>query len=429
MARKSLLAYAWVFLVCGLLFVFQERAVLDWMAWGGAWAGLAPLTPTGPCLWLGLAGSSMTVIAWLSYRLSRDPGLDAAWEALLLSKAVSSSLFLLFAWRARSGLFAASAAVDGIIFLHLLFLRRSLAGAPGLEPRLAGKVRSFYEVWFARANDRATGRALWVRYELVGREAGVEACCAAVFFDPASGRAVERRWTGRGQVPGPGEYFRLGDSVAAPGSLRGRGADSSWDLAWKDGRCAPAAVVPAWLRAVGFSRSGYDDAAPDARFAGEASLDGAKWDFSKAEGCVGHVWGTRYGPGWWWAHAVFDADHASPTVLELLSAPGPLGTRVTSACLWISGCLYESTGPISLFRNSSRREGDRWLFRARFGTITVEGDCVLGLAASLEYTGPDDRKLICRNSKVSRMRISISDKARRELVTDAAAVEFVEPPR
>ena len=428
-ARTILRGYAALFFACGLMFVFEERLVLGLISWAGAFAGLPPIPPTGPALWLGLAGSLMTVIAWLSYRLSQDPGQLVAWEALLISKAVSSSLFLLFAWRARSGLFAASAAVDGFIFCHLVFLRRACDAAPGIEPRPAAATRRGYEVWFARLNDAATGRGLWVRYELVGRKAGVEASCAAVFFDPESGSVVERRWAGPAQTARGTSVFRLGESVAAPGVLRGSSDGVSWDLNWKAGRCAPVAIVPSWLRALGLSSSGYDDAAPDAKFSGQAELDGVKWTFSGAPGCVGHVWGARYGAGWWWAHAVFDADHSSQTVLELLSAPGPLGTRVTSACLWRAGRLHEATGPVALFRNRSRRDGDRWSFSARFGSIRVEGDCVLGLAATLDYIGPDERRLVCRNSKVSRMRVTLADKARRTLATNAAAVEFVEPAR
>jgi hypothetical protein len=426
-SRTLLRAYARLFLACGILFVFAERPVLRLFSWAGAAARLPPLLPSGPSLWLGLAGSLMAVIALLAYRLSQDPGQTAAWEALLLSKAVSSSLFCVFAWRARSGLFAASAAVDGLILLHLAFLRRSFGPEPGLSPRLTGGARPYYEVWFARANDPRTGRALWVRYEVVGRAASVEAACAAVFFDPEASRVVERRWAGPLQPANEGEVFRLDGNGAAPGVLRGSGEGASWDLSWTAGRCAPAAVVPAWLRALGLSRSGYDDAAPDAQFSGEAVLDGKRWDFSRTYGCVGHVWGKRYGAGWWWAHAVFDPGHASQTVVELLSAPGPLGTRVTSACLWRAGVLHEANGPAALFLNTSRRDGDRWIFRARFGTMTVEGECTLGLAATLEYSGPDERKLVCRNSKVSTMSMTLADKARRSFATDAAAVEFVEP--
>ena len=402
MSRKILRGYAWLFFVCGLLFVFQERAVLGLISWAGAGAGLAPLFPAGPSLWLGLTGSLMMVISWLAYRLSQDPGQKVAWEALLLSKAASSSLFLLFAWRARGGLLAASAAVDGLILCHLIFLRRAL------RPRLG------YEVWFARANDPATGRALRVRQESVGRAAGAEASCAAVFFDPASRSVVVRRWS----VP-----------AQTADISRASGDGASWDLTWKTGLCAPAAVVPSWLRSLGLSRSGYDDVAPDARFSGGASLDGQRWDLSGAYGCVGHVWGTRRGAGWWWAHAVFDPGLPSQTVLELLSARGPFGTRVTSACLWSEGELHEATGPWALFRNRSRRDGDRWSFHARFGALSVEGDCALGLDAALDYAGPDGRKLVCRNSKVSTMTLTLAGRERRTLTTDAAAVEFAEPAR
>lgn len=415
-ARLVLRGYAGLFLACGLLFVFAEGPLLSLLSRAGTAAGFPPLAPGGPSLWLGLTGSLMAAISLLAFRLADEPDQPAAWEALLLSKAVSSSLFLVFA-RRGGGLFAASAAVDALILVHLLFLRSACLA------------HLFYDVRFARVNDPKTGRALWVRYERVGRETGVESTCAAVFFDATAGVVAERRWSGPAQEPLPGEEFRLNRGIAAPGVLEGCGDGASWDLRWAAGRCAPASVVPPWLRALGLSRSGYVDVAPDARFSGEARLDGERWDFSGGVGCVGRVWGARYGAGWWWAHAVFEPGLASQTVLELLTAAGPLGTRVTSALLWRADGVHESSGPVALFRNRSRRDGDRWSFRARFGSLTVEGDCALGLAATLDYRGPDGRRLVCRNSKVSPMRATLTDKSRRSFSTASAAVEFVEAAR
>ncbi len=425
MARLTLRFYAGLFLLTGLLFVAQERLVLGAISWAGSWAGLAPLPLSGPSLWLGLAGSLMCVIAWLSFRLSENPRQDAAWEALLLSKAISSSLFAVFCARTGNLLFLASACVDGFILLHLAFLRGLCAPGPGLAPRLANPA-DFYEVWFARLNDPVSGRALWVRYSLLKRGAGTEAACWATFFDPAQGRVISRRWKGAAAVDLPGWIFRMGDSGISLGVIEGSGEGVAWKLHWKPGPCPPVAVVAPWIGALGLSSSGYDSAAPQASFEGSAVIDGQAWGFSGAFGCVGHVWGKRYGAGWWWAHAVFPNKSGGETVFEILSAAGPLGLRVTSAFLWKDGRLHRACGPLSLLRNGAQRQDDLWRFSARFGALSVEGECSLGLAATLEYEGPDGRKLACRNSKVSAMRLRIIDKAKtEELSTEAAAMEFV----
>lgn len=423
MARASTLRfYGWLFLVCGILFVARECEVLGLVSWAGRALDCAPLTPSGPSLWLGLSGSLMAMIALLAFRLAEDPRQPAAWDTLLLSKAVSSALFLLFAARARNPLFAASAAVDGAILVHLLILRaRWEAEGLGLASREASIAKPFYEVWFARVVDERSRRAVWTRSTLTGRPGGVEASCGAVFFDPASGRVVDRWWK---------TDVSAAQAAAAPGVLRGAGSGISWDLRWEAGPCPAVAVVPPWLRALGASSSGYDSAAPAARFTGSAVLDGERWDFSGAPGCVGHVWGRRYGAGWWWAHAIFVED-GKETAFELLSAPGPLGLRATSAFLWRAGRLYEASGPLRLLLNRSGRSGDLWTFAARFGGgVSVEGECSPGPAATLEYLGPDGKSLICRNSKVSPMRLRVTDRrGGAALSTETAAVEYVEPPR
>lgn len=427
MVRLTLRLYAGLFVVVGFFFVARERLVLETFSWFGAWVGLAPLVPSGPSLWLGLTGSLMCVIAWLAFRLSRDTSQSVAWEALLLSKAVSSALFLVFLAQTGKILFLASAVVDGSIMVHLFFLRRLCDGGPGLAPRLAVPA-PFYEVWFARLNDAATGRALWIRYTLLNRGGQNEAACWAVFFDPARGRVVSRRWEGGAAVGAADSIFRMGSSVLAPGLLEGSGEGVSWNLRWSPGPCPPAAVISSWVRASGLSSSGYDSVAPAARFQGSAVLDGETWDFAGASGSVGHVWGRSYNPGWWWAHSVFPGKDGDEAVFEILSAPGPLGVRITSAILWKDGRMHRSCGPLALLRNGSRREDDRWLFSARFGALTVEGECALGLAATLHYVGPRSEKLACRNSKVSAMRLRLDDgRETEELTTNAAAMEFAAP--
>ncbi len=420
MVRKTLLFYAALFAAVGLAFVAAEATTLRVVSWAGAWAGCAALAPGGPSLWLGLTGSLMAVIAWLSYRLSQDPEQPAAWEGLLLSKAASASLFLAFAARARQPLFAGAAGVDAFILGHLAWMRRRLEEAPGLAPRLAAPRGVFHEAWFARFNDPSSGRAAWIRYATSHESSETR----LTLYDPADGRVVTRRAPARAALF-QGPTLSLDGSELSCERLRGAADGASWDVAWSPGRCPPAPVVPAWVRALGLSRSGYDDAAPAARFSGRVVLDGEAWEFEQAPGCLGHVWGERYGQGWWWAHAAFPEQDA---VLELLSAGGRLGARLTSAALWRGGRLLLSSGPLSLVRNASRREGDRWIFRAHFPGVTAQGECTLGPEARVVYEEPPERRLLCRNSKISALSARLRGAgAELRLSTTAAAVEFVEP--
>ncbi len=428
MVRTSLRVYSLIFLAAGLLFVAGERRLLGWIDLASAAAGYAPLCACGPSLWLGLTGSLMAVITLLAWRLSRDPEAGALWDALLLSKGVSSALFLAFAIHNRHPVFLGAAAVDGLILVHLALLR-ALADRqrPVLEARAARPAGCFHEVWFARVNDAATSRAFWARYSVTQGPGGQRAACWGVFFDGKNGASHIRTWTGAAAFAADGWSFRMDGSGIGPGKLEGAGAGTLWQLSWRPGPCPVFAMVPAWLRALGLSRSGYENAAPLARFSGWAELDGRRWSFDEGAGSVGHVWSERFGGGWWWAHAIL-GEGEEAVVVELLSAQGRFGPRITSVCLWRSGRLHESTGPLRLLLNRSWRVADEWHFRARAGGVSLDGVCAPGLAASLAYEDGAGRRLTCRNSKLSRFRLRLRENGREEVFeTRSAAVEFVEP--
>ena len=428
MVRTSLRVYSLIFFAAGLLFVAGERMMSGWLGWASLAAGFPPPCACGASLWLGLTGSLMAVLVLLAWRLSQDPEADALWDMLLLSKGVSSSLFLVFAAHARHPVFLGAAAVDGLILIHLALLRAlAQRRRPVLAARLARPAGPFHEVWFARVNDAATGRAFWARYSVTEGAAGQRAACWAVFFDPTSGLAHARTWTGAAAFAADGWNFRMDGSGIGPGKLEGAGAGALWQLSWRPGPCAVFAMVPAWLRALGLSQSGYESAAPLARFSGWAELDGKRWSFDAGAGSVGHVWGKRFGGGWWWAHAIL-GEGEEAVVVELLSAQGRFGPRITSVCLWRAGRLHESTSPLRLLLNRSWRVADEWHFRARAGGVSLEGVCAPGLAASLAYEDGAGRRLTCRNSKLSRFRLRLRENGREEVFeTRSAAVEFVEP--
>lgn len=401
MLRATLRLYALVFLAGGLLFVFAEPLVLEVVSLAGT-----PLPAGGPSLWLGLTGSLMTVLAALAWRLSRAPATDAAWDALMLSKAVSSGLFALFAARTRNPAFVVGALVDGSILVHLAFLRAGFEAAR--DPLAPRSGPPSYEAWFVRLCDPATGRALWVRRSLV---AGAPRCWA-VFTDPAAGTPVVRSWSG-----GEGAW------ELAPGRAAGGGAGASWSLAWEPGPCPPLRVVPAWLNALGFPR-GYADAAPAARFTGTATLDGKEWRFASAPGSVGHLWGEGLGRGWRWAHAPC----ADGSVVEVLSAPLGCGLRATAAYLFRGGLLVRSASALALLRNRTEAKGRGWSFAARAEGFALDGELAPGPEAVLRYETPDGAALSCRSSTAARLTARLSGAGGgADLTSDGAAVETAEP--
>ncbi len=413
MIRSTLRAYALVFLVSGVAFVFFERPFLRAVGWAALRAGAAPLGAAGPSLWLGLTGSLMSVIALLALRLSQDPGRGEAWNALLLSKLVSSLLFVRFAATARNPVFLAAAAVDGGILVHLLILRaaheRSL---DALAPRRDAPA---YEAWFARALQPESGRSLWVRAARTRTDSGWDASVWAVFFDPRAGKAP-RVLSG----PRARASWDMGE-----GFCRGGVDGARWEMSWKDPEVPAFDVVPAWLRAAGLGR-GYASAVPAARLGVRAELGGEPWSFDGAPGSVGHVWGETLGRGWWWTHAILD-DGGRPAVFEALSAPLAPGLRATSVWLRWEDRTLSSCGPWGLLTNSSRREGDAWSLAARLGGLRVEAYCLPDGFARLDYPSPGGGTLVCRHSAHARLTLRVRERGvEKTLHSTAAAVEYAE---
>ncbi len=413
MIRSTLRAYSFVFLASGVSFVFFERPFLRAVGWAAARAGAAPLSAAGPSLWLGLTGSLMAVIALLALRLGQDPGRGEAWNALLLSKLVSSLLFVRFAAATRNPVFLVAAAVDGGILAHLLILRaaheRSL---DALAPRRDAPA---YEAWFARALQPETGRSLWVRAARTRTDSGWDSSVWAVFFDPRAGKAPRVLRRPRAQAS-----WEFGE-----GFCRGGVDGARWDLSWNDPAAPAFDVVPAWLRAAGLGR-GYASAVPAARFAVRAELEGEPWSFDGAPGGVGHVWGETLGRGWWWTHAIFD-DAGRPAVFEALSAPLAPGLRATSVWLRLEGRTLSSCGAWGLVSNSSRREGDAWSLSARLGELKIEATCLPGDFARLDYPSPRGGALVCRHSARARLTLRVRGRCvEKTLNSTAAAVEYAE---
>ena len=432
MSERILRLYALLFAVSGAVFVAAPGRVYAAVNLAAALLpGAAPLVDAGPGIWLVLTGSMMAMIAYLCLEVARDPGQDAAWTALLLSKGTSTALFVLFAALRRDAAFLPAALVDGAIFLHLRRLRsaRPAAASGPFASRLPGEPGPFYEVWFAKLNDPG-GNAAWLRYTVTRAEGGGgEAACWFVLFDKQAGRAIQGRWSRPlallSRHDGP---FDLEGSAFREGRMTGRGAGASWDFSWSRARAPVFAFVPRLLSLTGLAASEYVSPVSLARFDGVLRVEGRDYVFRGAPGSVGHVWGRSMAEGWSWAHAAF-----GESVFEILSAQvrlGPLALpRLTCAHLWHEGRHYRSVGLWEGFRNESVLRGDRWRFRARMDGVLVEGECAQApaMTAGLEYRGPDGRRLVCRNSKTGSMTLRVGG---RELRCDgAAAVEFVEAGR
>ncbi|MFH2202457.1 MAG: hypothetical protein ABIJ96_05050 [Elusimicrobiota bacterium] len=432
-------AYGWLFLASGAVFLVRPALLTEALGMLAAHLpGARPPAGAAPSLWLGLTGSMMAMISLLAFALARDPGQAIAWDALLLSKGCSTLLFALFALTERNAVFLLGSAVDGPIFLHLLYLRvraDERCGEVAADPwrsRFARLTPCGYEVWFIKLNDPRSRDALWLRYALRRTPEKAEGSCWYVLFDAENRRLEQGRWEGALAPAAAGELCRIGRSVLRRDGARAAGPDASWDIAWEPGAPPPFSFVPDILYRLGVAGTLYGTPLPSGKFRGEACIAGRKFALADAVGGVGHLWGRRMGDNWRWAHAVFPAEAA---VFEILSAQGKAGglrtPRWTAAHLWYQGKHYRSAGLCRGFFNSTAEEGRGWTFSADFADFRVEGECCCApdMVAALEYADVDGRRLVCRNSKTGSLRLSIIGRDGRTLgrlaTNDTAAVETV----
>lgn len=443
--RTILKGYGWLFLAAGAVFVLLTgpfTALLNIAA--GILPLSRPLPDGGRSLWLGLTGSMMGMISYLAFSLSADPRQGLAWRTLMLSKALSTLLFLCFSLVQGNALFVAAAVVDAAILVHLGFL--SLGFADLADPwvsRMAEAPDCLHEAWFLKANDPSSRNAVWLRHAIERTALGARGRLWYAVFDAKERRVLTGRWDEprveaafAAPAPAPSGRLvcRMGDSVLATDSTSARGPDAEWRFSFRpSGGVPPFSFVPGWLHLWGLAGAAYAAPAPAAVFDGEIRVQGRTYRFSHAPGSCGHLWGRRKGESWRWAHAVFPGkDGGVEAVFEVLSARGRLGPlvlpRVTTAHCWRGG-RHLSCGLGKGGR--TWEEGKGWGFSLDFGGVTASGTCVPdeGMTAEFEYEDGDGRVLKCRNSKVGSMRLELeaADGDKTSFATpDTAAVETVE---
>jgi hypothetical protein len=378
----------------------------------------------------------MAMIGLLSFTLAADPRQAPAWRTLLLSKAASSVLFILFAAVERNSIFIVASLVDGAILLHLAWL--SLGSADLADPWQARSgilSDCVHETWFLKANDPATRDALWLRYTLDRGPAGLEGRLWYAVFDAKERRVLSGVWSEAesGACHGS-KVCRLGESALSRDAASCDSPDVSWRLRWKSLGAPAFCFVRPWLHLWGVAGTAYASPLPAALFEGEVRVHGRAYTFSAAPGSVGHLWGRRRAETWRWLHAVFpDKEGGRAAVVEILSARGRLGPfvlpRLTLAHLWSKG-RHRTTSLLGSNRTWPLDGG--WGFSLEFPGCSATGSCAPDprLTAEFDYHDNDGRTLLCRNSKAGSLAFTMTDRADGGSecfeTRDSAAVETVE---
>lgn len=306
-------------------------------------------------------------------------------------------------------------------------------------PRGVPGTRGWYEVWYLTAWDVPGRNGFWIRYTALSpRDPGRAGECALWFVrtcadHPERNVALKQslpieRWTSAA-----GDRFRLnvGDAVLDDGGARGAlesgGHKVEWDLAWfsSAGEYRP---VPAALR----GRAKSDVVVPhwDGRASGKIRVDGEEIALASAPLTQAHIFGTRYSPGWQWAHGAGFAG-APGLVAEALSGRVKVAGLKTPA-LTTLGCAgagrrHETGSLLTLLGNRAALEGalpaGAWTGMNALGSLPAGRQTALGPGltwtvesrgtdadyrwrirarsldlAVVEYTGPVGERLNCYNT-------------------------------
>ena len=310
-----------------------------------------------------------------------------------------------------------------------------------------GKRKNHVESYFLKANEPNGERALWLKATIFASAREPDRPVAegwAIAFDRRGGTArhvavkhslplsrasfdpstLGVRWT-----TGSDERVEM-----SPGKTRGRirlrEHAIEWDLGYA-GDDRP--IVPFFsprMYSAPFPKSKLVTPVPDARFQGQLTVDGARWDVEGWRGMQGHNWGRGHADLYGWCHAnVWEGD--DEFVLEGVSARvriGPLLTPLTTlVCVRHRGVSYDYTKPRIVLRAHGDVGHRRWTFAAEAPHSRIEGsvEATTDDMVGLYYANPDGTMTYCLNSKLASARVRFEPRGRAPLTltSRAAALE------
>lgn len=277
----------------------------------------------------------------------------------------------------------------------------------------------YYESRYIRANHPDRAQALWLRETVLLTSSGAASADVWVMaFDP----------DGHGNVavkqPFPLEEasfdsdpwaVRIGDTFLddahARGSLPGpRGA--SWDLSIT-GAGEPVRLLTDRQYSTRFPSAKTSVRSPLARFDGQLSVDGLRFELDGWTGSVNHNWGRRHTPAYAFGQ-VCGFDTAPSSSLEIATARAGVGRLklppLTLLVFRHDGHELAVRTVLAARCTSATYEPFHWSFAARSDDVVLDGEisCGRGDVIGLNYTDTNDRRKYCYNSAVANCRIRLS---------------------
>ncbi|MBS0616587.1 MAG: hypothetical protein JSR44_00235 [Spirochaetes bacterium] len=293
--------------------------------------------------------------------------------------------------------------------------------------------KGHYESYFMRANDKATGRAFWLRYTIFAPDAGKGAKAAmgelwAIYFEKGKTPVAAKSEFPLTQAKFSNTNFALDFAGAVLNESECKGSAEN---------CGENKI--AWnlqIKHIGSSKdnhplfplplSSYDTPLPRAKFlvsqpfvaySGSLTVNGKKIDIGEWQGSQNHNWGSRHTDEYAWGQ-VAGFDNESDTFLEVASAKLKLGPVMTPYLTPIvvrhKGQEFALNTYWQAFRNSAKLDYFDWHFAGEDSRFSVEGRIHANREdfVALNYYNPPGDIKTCINTKTAACELALVEKSR-----------------
>jgi hypothetical protein len=278
--------------------------------------------------------------------------------------------------------------------------------------RFDGRSRRFYEVWYFIFNEPSSGDGYWIRYTLLNPLDAAPEAGGALWFahtsrsDRSRHVAVVRPHAAGDVVARPGSpTIRIGTGTFEEGRLRGAirsaGHEIDWELAYEPSP-KPHEYFGPPIRTFAERRNSVTIPNPKIALSGTVHIDGHEHGIRSAIGHQAHHWGIEQAERWDWAHCC-DFEEDPSAVVELLSAPTPLGSTATFVNLHSDSLTVRFDGLGALLGNRVASGLGFWRFEAARKDLRIVVD--LRVAPEdvhrFEYVSTTYRRSECWNTQVA----------------------------
>ena len=275
--------------------------------------------------------------------------------------------------------------------------------------------KGLYESFYVRAVSPGEPLALWIRHT-VHRAPGAapQGSVWMTFFDGEAEAPVAHKETVGEDALAPHDGgLRIGDSLLAPGVVRGACGPGRWDLRFDMAEPELRHFPRAWMYEAPLPKTKLTSPMPAGDFGGTLSIGGRTVSLDGWRGMWGHNWGAQHAERWIWLHGV-GFEGAPDAWLDVAIgrvkvAPGVVTPWVAQGALSLDGRRHAIGGP-------TRLRGVRIDERPASCTLTLPGEGVTlhgevasppGGTVGWVYADPDGGEHHSLHGSIARLELTV----------------------